>query len=103
VQPVANLTYASNALNYAIQWRDRPISNEEYAESIRRLRPVLSADPAISKCWDLGYPSPDYMLVCTLSNAPDGSPPIYLFSTLLANCGEAFCRFVINPMHRAGK
>lgn len=100
VRPVENLIYATNALKYAIDQQSRTIKNEEYAESMSKLRPVLSSNPSISKCWDLNYPSPEYMLACTLTNAPPDTPSIYLFGTLLANCGEAFCRYVINPMSR---
>lgn len=101
VHPVENLIYATNALKYAIDQQSRTIKNEEYAESMNRLRPVFSSNPSIAKCWDLNYPSPNYMLACTLTGVPPDSPPIYLFGTLLANCGEAFCRYVINPMLRA--
>jgi hypothetical protein len=101
VRPVENLTDASNALEYAIEQKSAEIRNEEYLRIMTRLRPVLESHPRIGKCWDLNYTSPDYMLVCTLANAPAGSPPIYLFGTLLANCGEAFCRFVIYPLSKA--
>ena len=100
VRPVENLIYAKNALKYAMDQQYRTIKNEEYAESMSKLRPVFSSNPSISKCWDLNYPSPDYMLACTFTNAPPDSPSIYLFGTLLANCGDAFCRYVINPMSR---
>jgi len=101
VRPVENVTDASNALEYAIEQKSAEIRNEEYLQIMTRLRPVLEAHPRIGKCWDLNYTSPDYMLVCTLASAPAGSPPIYLFGTLLANCGEAFCRFVIYPLSKA--
>lgn len=100
VRPVENLILATNALKYALGQQSRTIKNEEYAESMNRLRPVFSSNPSIAKCWDLNYPSPDYMLACTLADVSPDSPPIYLFGTLLANCGEAFCRYVINPMLR---
>ena len=100
VVPVQNLIYAQNALKYAISQQSQTIKNEEYAESMSRLRPVLSSNPSIAKCWDLNYPSPEYMLACKLANTSADSAPIYLFGTLMANCGEAFCRYVINPMVR---
>ena len=100
VVPVKNLVYATNALKYAIDQQSRTIKNEEYSQSMSRLRPIFSSNPSIAKCWDLNYPSPDYMLACTLTDVPPEGPPIYLFGTLLANCGEAFCRYVINPMTR---
>jgi hypothetical protein len=100
VSAVKNLTYATNALKYAIDQRSRPIQNEEFAESMRLLSPILSADPKIDKCWDLNYPSAEYMLACTFNISPPRGAPLYLFGTLLANCGEAFCRYVINPMSR---
>jgi hypothetical protein len=101
VHPVQNLTNASAALKYAIGQQSQTIKNEEFAESMGRLRPVLAANPGISKCWDLNYPFPDYMLVCKLSDTSAGAAPMYLFGTLMANCGEAFCRYVIYPMTRA--
>lgn len=100
VHLIDNLTEATSALNYTINQQSLPIKNEEYAESIRKLKPILSTNPSINKCWDLNYPAPTYMLACTLSNSPASNPPIYLFGTLLASCGEAFCRYVINPMER---
>ena len=100
VRPVVNLNQATNALKYAIKQQGHHFKNEEYAESMSKLRPVLSSNPTIDKCWDLNFPEPEYMLICTLTNAPAESPPIYLFGTLMASCGEAFCRYVINPMSR---
>ena len=100
VRPQEDLTDASTALAYAIEQKSAEIRNDEYLQIMTRLRPVLEAHPRIGKCWDLNYSSPDYMLACTLDNAPAGSPPIYLFGTLLANCGDAFCRFVIYPMSK---
>jgi len=100
VRPVDNLNEAANALTYAIRQRSQPIKNREYGELMNRLQPVLSASPTIDKCWDLNYPLPGYMLACTLSPSASANTPIYLFGTLLANCGEAFCRYVISPMSR---
>jgi len=100
VRPVDQPTEAAGALKYAIRQRSEEIRHEEYAEVMRRLRPVLATDPTVAKCWDLNHLSPGYLLVCTLSGAPPASPPLYLFGTLLANCGEGFCRFVIYPMSR---
>ena len=100
VQPVEDLTEARRALQYAIGQRARSIKNEEFAETMDRLRPVLAANPVIAKCWDLNDPAPQYMLACTFSNVPPGSPSLYLFGTLIADCGEAFCRYVIHPMDR---
>jgi len=100
VRPVDKLTQAAGALKYAISQRSEEIRHEEYAEVMSRLRPILATNPTVAKCWDLNYTSPDYMLACTLTGAPPASPPLYLFGTLMANCGEAFCRFVIYPMSR---
>ena len=101
VKPADHLWEAANALRYATDQREKKIENPEYADMMERLRPVLDAKPTLSKCWDLGYGQADYMLVCTLKGAPPGSDPLYLFGSLLATCGEAFCRFVIVPMARA--
>jgi len=98
VRPVEKLAEAANALKYAISQQSREIRHEEYAEVMSRLRPILATRPTIAKCWDLNHLAPDYLLACTLSGTPPTSPPLYLFGTLMANCGEAFCRFVIYPM-----
>lgn len=100
VRAVEDLTEARGALQYAIGQRARSIKNEEFAETMDRLRPVLAANPVIAKCWDLNDPAPQYTLVCTFSNVPPGSSALYLFGTLMADCGEAFCRYVIHPMDR---
>jgi hypothetical protein len=101
VLPVKNLIYATNALKYAIDHQTQSPRFPDAIESMSRLRPVLSTNPSISKCWDLNYPSPEYMLACTLSNTPAHSPPIFLFGTLMTNCDDVFCRYLITPMSRA--
>ncbi len=98
INPVENLVYASNALKYAIERRSNEMSNDENREMMKHLGPVLSTNPTVSKCWDLNYPETDYMLACAFSGNSSDKPTIYLFITLLANCDEAFCRFVIWPM-----
>jgi len=100
VRPIENLIYADNALKYAINQQSRTIQQGEFSELMNRLRPVLSANPVIAKCWDLNYSSAGYMLACTFTKASSENQPIYLFGTLMANCGEAFCRYVIYPMSR---
>jgi hypothetical protein len=100
VRPVEKLIYATNALKYAIDHQSQTPRFPDAIESMNRLRPVLLTNPSISKCWDLNYPSPEHMLACTLSNTPIDSPSIFLFATLMANCDDVFCRYVINPMSR---
>lgn len=100
VRPVENLTYATYALKYAIGQKDKEFKNEENSEIMKRLRPAFASNPSIEKCWDLGYPEADYMLACTLTNASPEASTVYLFGTLMANCGEAFCRYTITPMSR---
>jgi hypothetical protein len=101
VRPADHLWEAANALRYATDQREQAIGNPEFADMMARLRPALATKPTISKCWDLGYTTADYMLACTLAGAPAGSDPVYLFATLMATCGEAFCRFVIIPLARS--
>ena len=98
VREVGVPVHARNALHHAILERNKVIKNEEFAETMNHLRPIRSRNPSISKCWDLNYPSLDYMLACKLSIGNAELPEMYLFGTLLSNCGEAFCRYVINPM-----
>jgi hypothetical protein len=100
VRPVEKLIFATNALKYAIDHQSQTPRFPDAIESMNRLRPVLLTNPSISKCWDLNYPSPEHMLACTLSNTPIDSPSIFLFATLMANCDDVFCRYVINPMSR---
>jgi hypothetical protein len=98
VSPVTELKYVSNALNYAIGQRSAKIKNDEFGLPMALLRPVLAANPTIGKCWDLNHSTETYMLVCTLDKTPKGSAPLYLFGTLMANCGEGFCGYVIYPL-----
>jgi hypothetical protein len=100
IRPVEKLTEAAYALRYAIDKRSSQSRSGEYAELMRRLGPVLSSNPSLGRCWDLTYPTPGYSLACTLANAPAESPPVYLFFTLMANCGDVFCRYVIYPLSR---
>lgn len=101
VRPIETATQAAFALQYAIDKRSSQSKNPEYAELMRRLGPALSSSPSLGRCWDLSYPTPGYSLACTLTKTPEGSPPVFLFFTLLANCGDAFCRYVIYPLSRS--
>jgi hypothetical protein len=92
---------AASALRHATEKRNIESRTAEYAELMRRLSPVLSSNPSINQCWDLNYPTPGYSLACTFANAPEESPPLFLFFTLMANCGDVFCRYVIYPMPHA--
>lgn len=96
VRPAGNLAQAGNALRYAIEQRLRTLENPEFAEPMALLRPVLAGNPKIDRCWDLNYLEREYLLACTLSNAPG----LYLFASLMANCGEGFCRYIIYPLSR---
>lgn len=99
VKPVIDLTEAKYALNHAIEHQGEAPRTRDNTEAMNRLRPTLSTKPSVSKCWDLGYPEPSYMLVCTLSNTPAQSAPLFLFTTLMDNCHDVFCRYLILPMH----
>lgn len=95
-----NLTEANYALKYAIEQQSNTIKSKEFSEPMEKLRPVLSTNPSIEKCWDLNYPSPTYMLACSLNGNSSNKYNLYLFGALLSNCGEAYCRYVIYPMTR---
>jgi hypothetical protein len=100
VRPLENLTFASNALKYAIDQKDREIKNPHFAVMLQELSPALAANPKIAKCWNLSHPESRYMLACTLDEVPEGSAPLYLFASLLASCSEAFCGYIIMPLDR---
>lgn len=103
VEDVNTLTALNNALKYAVDQRTKSINNEEYAQVIKILSPVLSKHPQVTKCWDLKYPQEKYMFACTLSdsNPTDAKPPLYLFTALLATCNGGFCGHVIWPLTRS--
>lgn len=101
VRVAQNLAQANNALKYASEQLTQPITDEEYSDLMSRLRPVLSKSPVAEKCWDLNYIAPTYLLLCTLSNTSSSDAPLYLFATLMAGCGQAFCRYVIYPLNRS--
>ena len=100
VRPVDDLAQASNALKYAVEQRSRRIQNPEFADLLKRLGAVMSGALIIKKCWDLNYNSPAYLLACAIPDPSAGRTSIYLFATLTADCGEAFCRYIIYPMTR---
>ena len=100
VRPVDDLARASNALKYAVEQRSRRIQNPEFADLMKRLGPVMSGAPIVKKCWDLNYNSPAYLLACAIPDRSAGRTSLYLFATLTADCGEAFCRYIIYPMTR---
>ncbi len=100
VTRVSDLTDASTALKYAIAHQEDVPRTKDALEAMRQLRPTLSSNPVVSKCWDLNYPSSEHMLVCALTNTPADLAPIFLFSTLLGDCNDVFCRYLILPMSR---
>ncbi|SNT19130.1 hypothetical protein SAMN06265795_11687 [Noviherbaspirillum humi] len=100
VRNVENLQFASNALKYAIDHQNQTPRSPDAIEAMNQLRPILSANPSVHNCWDLNYPTAEYMLACSLSGVPADAPSIYLFGTLLANCNDVFCRYIIVPMSR---
>jgi hypothetical protein len=101
IRPVEKLAEAEYALRHAIDKRSSQSRSGEYTELMRRLGPVFSSNPVLGRCWDLTYPTPGYSLACTLANGPVENPPVYLFFTLMANCGDVFCRYVIFPLSRS--
>jgi hypothetical protein len=100
VRPVADLTIASNALTFAIQHQGQTPKQKDAIDAMRQLRPILASNPRISGCWDLNSPVSEYTLACKLADTPTDSPPLYLFTTLMAACNDVFCRYLITPMWR---
>ena len=103
VQPVKTIDRAASALKYAIAQKDHEFQQQDDRDLMTQLRPVFLSNPSISKCWDLNYQQPEFMLACTLSHASPNSPPLYLFAGTLSNCrpSDAFCGYAIFPMWRA--
>ncbi|NIM43258.1 MAG: hypothetical protein GTN84_18615 [Hydrogenophaga sp.] len=96
---VQDLGTAKQALQYVLAWKDRTLRSAHNAAKMILLLPMLNSNPKISRCWDANYHGPGFLLVCKIRNSADNYEGVYLFGTLLINsCGEAFCRYVIEPM-----
>jgi len=88
------------ALDYAVEQRNAVITNPEYVDAMNLLRPVLATHPKVSRCWDLNWPTPSYTLLCTFVGDKATLPVVYAFFSLVANCRQAFCGYVIFPLTR---
>src|SRR6185295_4999491 len=101
VQPLKDRREVDGAFGYALDHKGEEIvDNTEFIEIMKQLRPILDDGPAIGKCWDLNYVEPTYMVACYVSQKSSKRPTLFLFGTLMADCGEAFCRYIIYPMQR---
>jgi hypothetical protein len=95
-----DISAPQGALDYAVSQRNAAITNAEYIDAMNLLRPILSSNPKVSRCWDLNWPTPTYTLLCTFSGTATGPPVVYAFFALVANCRQAFCGYVIFPLTR---
>lgn len=97
--PVTNLQYVKDALKYAKE-HNKVSAGSELAWQANNLRPLLSSSSDIESCVDLRDDSlPEgYMLLCKLDRNPWRKKTILLMGTLMATCGELFCRYEIQPL-----
>jgi hypothetical protein len=91
---------AAQAFEYARRQDPDRVTHDEYSVIISQLQPSLKSGAKVEKCWDLNYPEPQYSFACKVDRPPHSEKQIYLFITLMASCGEAFCRYVIYPLSR---
>jgi len=98
ITPVENLDEAQFALEYARSQRSARISKREFSELIQHLQPLLKSDLNFEQCFDVHYGGDAYSLVCNTAKSAWEKPSLLYLGSLLANCGEGFCRYVIYPL-----
>lgn len=98
-----NFSEARLALNYAREHKSNAKQQAPYLASL------LDSSGDIESCIDLRkqpqQPSvepsePGYLLLCKPTQKFSNKPTVILMSTILANCGEAFCRFALLPLQK---
>lgn len=95
-----HLAQARFALNYA---RERRVNATNEAP---RLAPLLESSATFESCIDISYSKPSVSggdeagtrLLCKLDRNPWPRPVVLLLNNILADCGPAFCRYIILPM-----
>lgn len=94
---------ALDALQYAVQNRDKPITHRDSAAFMAVSRTMLSASPEITGCWDLNDPTPSYTLVCTVRTTAGSSEQLVLFVETVMDCsdGFGFCGYATMPLTRS--
>lgn len=98
IHEVDNVEEAKNALSYAITNLDQTKLDDHVPGSWPfQLKKELAQKPSISKCWDLNFNEPSYLLACKLKTGEQELKPMYLFMTQLSNCNTGFCRYMIIP------
>lgn len=103
ITPVENLDEAQFALEYARSQKSARIGKREFSALIQHLQPLLNADLVFDKCYDVHYGGENYSLVCTTAKSAWEKPSVLYLGSLLANCGEGFCRYVIYPLIKQDK
>lgn len=98
ITPVENLDEAQFALEYARSQKSARISKREFSELIQHLQPLLNSNLDFEKCFDVHYGGESYSLVCSTAKSAWEKPSLFYLGSLLANCGEGFCRYVIYPL-----
>lgn len=95
---LTDLAQVKYAYDYAQENRNKPSTSPSDAQSIKQLEPLFDKNPAITNCIDLDPEYPKYMVACKVTPSPWSAPTVLLFGTVLANCGQHFCRFAIMPL-----
>lgn len=103
ITPVENLDEAQFALEYARSQKTARISRREFSELIKHLQPLLNSNLDFEKCFDVHYGGESYSLVCSTAKSAWEKPSLFYLGSLLANCGEGFCRYVIYPLIKQDK
>jgi hypothetical protein len=100
IEPVEHINEAEEALKYAKEHKSEKITNKEDKAIFENLQPLLNSDINIEKCIDLNLGGKGYTLVCSTKKPAWEKPSLLYMGTLLASCGEIFCRFVIYPLFK---
>lgn len=103
ITPVADLGEAQYALDYARSQKSAKIGRREFSELIKSLQPLLISDLAMDQCFDVHYGGEKYSLVCSTGKSAWDKPSLLYLGTLMSNCGEGFCRYVIYPLIKQGQ
>lgn len=98
ITPVEDLSEAQSALDYARSQKSAHIDKREFSALIQHLQPLLNTDLVFDKCYDVHVGGETYSLVCTTPKSAWEKPSVLYLGSLLANCGEGFCRYVIYPL-----
>jgi hypothetical protein len=94
---ISHFSQARFALDYAREHK----SNAKLESP--ELGPLLDSTATLDTCIDLQQTkldAPGLMVLCKLDRNPWQQPVVIFMGSILANCGESFCRFGLLPMFR---